>query len=90
MPEYIEREEAIAKVEPDEYYHSNEVKAMLEDIPAIDAVLVVRCKDCSYCDGFWGPFIEPNEIGICEINMMAAKPNDFCSYGERRDDNAVD
>ena len=32
----IEREAAIAKIEPDEYYHSNEVKAMLEDLPTID------------------------------------------------------
>lgn len=32
----IEREAAKAKVAPDEYYHSNEVRAMLEDLPTVD------------------------------------------------------
>ena len=47
---------------------------------------VVRCKDCRRCDGFPEKETEPNEVGICRINMMAVKPNDFCSYGERRAD----
>ena len=59
----IEREAAIAKVEPDEYYHSNEVKAMLEELPTIDAAPVVhgrwgfvtdytsRCTNC--CEIQW-------------------------------------
>lgn len=54
--------------------------------PAVDAVPVVRCKDCRRCDGFPRKEIEPNEIGICRINRMAVKPDDFCSYGERRAD----
>ena len=57
--ELIEREAAIAKVEPDEYYHSNEVKAMLEDLPTIDAAPVVHGRwtfggdgiiQCSLCE----------------------------------------
>lgn len=60
------------------------------DIPfggnAPDVVKVVRCKDCRRCDGFPGEEIEPNEIGICRINRVAVKPDDFCSYGERRTD----
>lgn len=34
--ELIEREAAKAKIAPDEYYHSNEVKAILDDLPTID------------------------------------------------------
>lgn len=40
----IEREAAKAKIEPDEYYHSNEVKAILDDLPAIDAAPVAHSK----------------------------------------------
>lgn len=42
--------------------------------PTVDAVEVVRCKDCKY----W----------ICAINdchSRGMKQNDFCSYGERKD-----
>lgn len=48
MSDLIERKAAISKIEPDEYYHSNEVKTMLQDIPAIDAVPVVWCKYCKW------------------------------------------
>ena len=59
----IEQTAAIAKVAPDEYYHSNEVKAMLEELPTIDAAPVVhgrwdfatdytsRCTNC--CEIQW-------------------------------------
>lgn len=61
------------------------------DIPfggiAPDVVKVVRCKNCRRCDGFPGEEIEPNEIGICRINRVAVKPDDFCSYGERKAEN---
>ena len=46
MAEYIEREAALSRIAYDEYYHSNEIKAIIEDIPAADVVEVVRCKDC--------------------------------------------
>ena len=36
MDEYIELNAAIAKIDPDEYYHSNEVKDILRDVPAAD------------------------------------------------------
>ena len=48
----IEREAAIAKVAPDEYYHSNEVRAMLEDLPTIDATPVVHGRWVKLPDGY--------------------------------------
>lgn len=58
------------------------------DLMPNDMVAVVRCKDCKRCDGFSIPNdIQPNEIGICKINMMAVKQDGFCSYGERMSDN---
>lgn len=40
-----------------------------------DVVKVVRCKDCSYIDGIGCPFSD----GIVKNG------NDFCSYGERKE-----
>lgn len=43
---------------------------------AVDAVLVVRCKDCKYRDGTPG---QPN------ILCAQMHEDDFCSYGERKE-----
>ena len=60
------------------------VKALaegLENLPGVDAVPVVRCKDCKhYCD---------NEYGIGKIcfrwdEWIYPNEDDFCSCGERR------
>ena len=50
--------------------------------PTIDAVPVVRCRECNHCDP---------ENYHCDHPMSTAaplrrKPDDFCSYGERRED----
>ena len=61
--------------------------AGLDDLPTVDAVEVVRCKDCKYY-GFWGK----NGVNICErwtadpYEASEPKEGDFCSYAERRDD----
>ena len=57
----------------------------IEKAPAVDAVEVVRCKDCVY----W-PKAKVNRKGflICPARGMEITAKDFCSYGERRADNA--
>ena len=57
-------------------------KSFIDDAPTVDAVEVVRCKDCKYWqdnnDGYpheecrWG-------------NGETPDANDFCSYGERKE-----
>lgn len=44
--------------------------------PTVDAVPVVRCKDCEYFNG---------EYNYC-VNDIFAKPNGYCSYGKRREE----
>ena len=50
--------------------------------PTVDAVPVVRCKDCKY-------WVEEKELGMfcgCWGGMLTScKQDDFCSYGERKD-----
>lgn len=47
----------------------------LQDIPTVEAVAVTRCKDCKHEFG-----------GSCIIcGFQKRKPDDFCSYGERKD-----
>ena len=50
----------------------------------VDAVEVVRCKDCFY----WGQRFGEDETFCTHRDGLAnfAYPDDFCSYGERKDD----
>lgn len=51
----------------------------IKEAPAIDAVEVVRCKDCLYKD-----------MDICAMYRLAVaglrRYDDFCSYGVRKGD----
>ena len=53
----------------------------VEEMPTVDAVEVVRCRQCKHCDP---------ENYHCDHPMGTAaplkrKPDDFCSYGERKE-----
>ena len=48
-----------------------------------DAVVVTRCKDCEH---LVNATVNGNGFLICDISDMETAPDDFCSYGERRDD----
>lgn len=84
MAEYIDRvalEKAmtVAAVNGKDKDRRTWAKAIcvLHDIPTVDLVPVVRCKDCKYRDGTPG---QPN------ILCAQMHEDDFCSYGERRED----
>ena len=55
--------------------------------PTIDAVPVVRCKDCKYCDI---SLVLPTgrEMYTCmegsHDHQMLLNPTDYCSYGVRK------
>ena len=54
----------------------------------VDVVEVVRCKDCKHGDT--GIDEDGNVFWKClGIHYGGTKPNDFCSYGERKD-NEID
>ena len=54
---------------------------LIDEYETVDAVEVVRCWECKHCDP---------ENHHCDHHMGTAtplrrKPDDFCSYGERKD-----
>jgi len=53
----------------------------LKNAPTVDAVPVVRCKDCKY---LVNATVNSNGFLICNATDMEIAPEDFCSYGERR------
>ena len=53
---------------------------MLDEAPTVDAVPVVRCKDCKW----W----ETDEVFKCVAYdaFWVANPDDYCPWGERKED----
>lgn len=57
---------------------------LLEDAPTVDAVSVVRCKDCvSYGTSIAGVPCQ----GYCkQLEYTTRKDDDFCSWGRRKNE----
>ena len=54
----------------------------IDKAPTVDAVPVVRCKDCKR----WERHTEVNrDYGGCRRYNSTMRYDDFCSYGERKD-----
>ena len=65
---------------PKGLFYPEDIISSIENAPTVDAVEVVRCKDCR--------FIIDREDGThgCYLHFLEdCKPDDFCSYGERKD-----
>lgn len=83
MAEYIERGALMQfPIRRDHYDRKNGNKHFLngietvleyaEQLPTVDAEVVVRCKDC-------------RKFKTYGCRMVASGYDDFCSYGERKD-----
>ena len=66
--------------------HPKQMKGVLmamskiDSAPAADVVEVVRCKDCKH-------LMFSDMYGECsQAHMGIVRPDDFCSYGEREDE----
>ena len=53
-------------------------KSFIDDAPTVDAVPVVRCRDCKYHE-------DTHVTGFehCCLYGLTMRYNDFCSYGKR-------
>lgn len=68
-------------MEQNEAYIDAEI---LRAIPTVDAVPVVRCKDCQNKQNGCHDTI------ICRVYKHVMWSHDFCSYGKRKDGGAED
>lgn len=72
-------------------YATKELVELIKKIEKGELVEVVRCRDCKYSYAFPPKYLHLycerlSSIGFApEVNT-----EDFCSYGERRNDNAAD
>ena len=60
------------------------IKRHIEEAQAVDAVEVVRCKDCKHfapCEEITGV----SWTGFCNYGEFHTDEDDFCSRGERRE-----
>ena len=76
----IDANEVIRRLPDDPSYIIN-IHHMLMQIPTIDAVPVVRCKDCKY----WEKQKDPAQ-GRCILSRNYPTSAWFCANGERKDD----
>ena len=99
MAEYINRELLLKDLEtsivvsgrtdvaPLELRGVHKVIDRIKAMPTEDVVPVIRCKDCKRCDHYY-PACDKNgnlqEAYYCEFFKCSAKPDGYCSYGERK------
>lgn len=89
MSDFIERSKAIQAI----YWNVMEcnniemAESVLKDVPSVDAVEVVRCKDCVYCKRFNDVWYSPKRdelLCTLYVEKYHTTENDFCSWGERK------
>ena len=85
MPRYIDADALLKDIEKSvvftvrtgqkspEIRGANKIVDRIKSAQAVDMQEVIRCKDCRYWNN-----------GDC-YRLELSKPDDFCSYGERKD-----
>lgn len=77
-------------IDKETYRHTyiEQIHSIIDNAPTIEAEPVVRCKECdSYVEVAWWFDDEgkKKECHCCAAHSIPVQPNDFCSYGERRE-----
>ena len=75
---YIKTEEAVEALYRYGFVTKETIEKNIRELPSID---IVRCKECRY----WNTKGCRDGVGECEWAYYMTKPNDFCSYGERKE-----
>lgn len=60
------------------------VRMTIRQMPTVDAVPVVRCKDCRYWSGRKYNVHINGFLPWCGFSALQREANDYCSYGRRR------
>lgn len=65
---------------PNAYHLTNYAMLILREAPTVDAVEVVRCRECKYHED-----TSVTEYEHCCLLSKTVRYNDFCSYGDRKE-----
>lgn len=57
------------------------IQQAVDEQPTVDAVEVIRCRECKHCD----PENHHCDHPMSTSAPLSRKPDDFCSYGERKE-----
>lgn len=68
---------------PPDWYSTGTILRSIDSAPTIDAVPVVRCRECYYWESGENPC---EKWEYCNFHRIGIGPHDFCSYGERKED----
>ena len=78
------RDQGIAH--PHAYHLTNYATRILQEAPTVDAVKIVRCKDCKHYRPQKKSAHWENKANYCNrIVTIKVQPYDFCSHGERKE-----
>ena len=80
MAEYIDKEQLLSDLYSKQDDENLDMMFEIANFPAADVAPVVRCSQCQH-----GQF---DDLGVmhCHKYHCHKKENDFCSYGEKRED----
>lgn len=59
-----------------------EAYRVIQNMPTVDAVPVVRCRECEYAKN---AKVNKKGFRICPASHMEIVDDDYCSYGEREE-----
>lgn len=68
-------------------YIRDDALCVIDAMPTVDAVPVVRCEDCKQCDSEYQNSLKEklDLYGLCKSTETMVYSDDYCSYGERKD-----
>ena len=66
----------------------DEVSGVIDACPTVDAEIVTRCKDCIHCTRTTDRDGSGLFCAIWGRGWHRVQPDDFCSFGERKDGGA--
>ena len=73
------RDDWLENGENEYVYDTNAVLYSIDSQPTVDAVEVVRCRDCAVPHN--------NYTGCPELNGLVTPPDFYCPFGERKEGN---
>ena len=82
MDNYFKASDILDKaIGTDAYF---QIKSILLGTKTADVAPVVRCKECRY---YQNAKVNKKGFLICPASGMEITEDDYCSYGERKEDN---